>query len=470
MRTTHRKIRCFAAAAAVCFLLTGGVPAKSAELSGGIAAESTPLPNVALTEASEINSGFAERIQDIRFSDMLSLPADHWSKPAVYTMAAFGILKGDAGLFRPTGTTTRSEALAVFMRAAGLEKTAELAYKDMQNKKQKDPYKYNRVDEWADGYIRLAVDYGILSVDQYNAVMAVTYTTQPETRLFEKDGAVTRLEAAEWFVRIFKLPLAERIDQITDFKDYTTIPAEKRPYIETAVQAGVISGYGDTLGLDGAISRQEMAQILFNARDLLCEKNGYTAKTLTVTDSVTETVSATENGMVNRTSLLLSDGSRFTVTRTYALAGAAVDYSVYNPDDTDVLTIKAGSEPSGVNLLSRGDTAVFYTDPDGVLFLIVCGGNPTEQEPENIDTGYTEGPPVSGKLYLVDEENHLLVLEQNGEYIEVPYMEGLAVYWRNTPVSVSDLTLQYLDTNCMVFRVKKDSGTLYRAYRMQILK
>lgn len=418
--------------------------------------------------AEEVKSGFSERLSDLRFSDMADLPADHWSKPAVYTCAALGILKGSSGNFYPAGTATRSETLAVLMRAAGLEQSAKLAWQNIQSLKQKAPYSYNRVDEWADGYIRLAVDYGILNIDQYNAAMGVPYG---ENATFQKDKPVTRLEAAEWFVRIFELPLAERADLVTDYADSYAVPQESLLYIETALRAELIRGYGNSLGLDNTISRQELAQILFNARHLVCEKMGVSVQTASILDTVTDTVSASEQSMTNQTTLLLSDETRITTVRTYALSGAAVDYSVLNPEDTDIVTIVPGREPSGVHLLNRGDKADFFRDKDGVLFLILSGLEEKSETPvENLDEGYEEGPPVSGKLYVADEKNRLLILEKNGEYIEVPYLSGIQVFRRNTEIPFDALITEHLDKNCMIFRVKKEGGTSYRAYRIQILE
>lgn len=429
-----------------------------------------PLPVLADGEgAEEVNSRFAERAKALSFADMQSLPLNHWSKPAVYTMAALGILKGADGNFYPTGTATRSETLAVLMRAAGLEETASLAQKNMQKNRENNPYKYSQTDAWADGYIRLAVDYGILTVDQYNSAMAIEYDHVPSSRLFEKSGAVTRAEAAEWFVRLLSLPLAERVNIITDYADFDEIPQDKRLYIETAVKHGIIKGYGDRLELGRTISRQELAQMLYNARETVCGKIGVTLTKDEIADTFTDTVSATDSQMINKTELKLQTGTRFICTRTYLLSGAAVDYSAFVETDTDILTMKEGQALSGVNILSRGDEAEFYTDKNGILFYILCTDKSAQQTEETLDESYEDCAPQSGKLYLIDEKNSLLVLENDGNYIEIPYLSGLKIYYRNTEIPISALTETYLDSDCIVFTVKKKAGTQMRAYRMQIL-
>lgn len=430
-----------------------------------------PIPAFADGEqaAKESNSRFAERANALSFADMLHLPVNHWSKPAVYTMAALGVIKGSDGNFYPTGTATRSETLAVLMRAAGLEETASLAQKNMQQNRENNPYKYSQTDVWADGYIRLAIDYGIITIDQYNSAMAVEYDHVPSSRLFEKSGAVTRSEAAEWFVRLLSLPLAERVNSITDYADFSEIPQDKQLYIETAVRAGIIKGYGEKLELGRTISRQELAQMLYNARETVCEKIGVTVTKDEIADTFTDTVSATDSEMVNKTELKLNSGMRLLCTRTYLLSGAAVNYDAFVATDTDILTMKEGQALSGVNVLSRGDEAEFYSDKSGTIFYILCTDKSAQQTEEVLDESYEDCAPQSGKLYVIDEKNNLLVLEKDGNFIEIPYLSSLKAYYRNEEIPISALTESYLDSDCIVFTVKKKSGTQMRAYRMQII-
>lgn len=423
----------------------------------------------ACVSAEEVNSKFSERIADIKFSDIEQYPADHWSIPAIYTMSALDIIKGDSGMFRPLGNTTRSEALAVLMRSAGLEKTAEFAYQNTKSLKEKNPYRYNKIDEWADGYIRLAVDYQILTVAQYDKVMSIEYQYGQVEKDFVKEGDVTRAEVAEWYVRIFKLPLAEKPNMITDFPDCQDLPEETVLYLETALNNGIIKGDGSALRPNGTITRQELSQILFNARNLICEKKDIIIENAVVSDIMTDTISATEKEMVNRTELLLDNGKAITCTRTYALSGAGVDYSIYNKNDTDILTIKEGQPVDGVHLLNTGDSVEVFSDKKGVPLLIVskkAQSTPTEL----LDDNYKEGTPVMGTLYLINErEKMLVILTSDGNYEEIPYLDGLESFWRQDKIETEDFMAKCLDLPCIVFRAKAPSGTIHRAYRIQFL-
>ncbi len=411
---------------------------------------------------------FSERLPAVSFKDMGEMPADHWSSQAVYTVAALDILKGTDGNFNPLGTTTRSEALAILMRGAGLEKLAETTRNGVLAQKIAAPTRFNDVDSWADGYIRLAVDYGILTVDQYNNVMHFNYPYDQNLRGFVKEGAVTRLEFMEWFVRIFELPLAERENLITDFTDYPDIPQDKRLYIETALKYGLMKGDGEGLGLDRTISRQEVAQVLYNAKDLLCEKLHVQTTEKQVQTVSTETIEANDTLLITKTHVVFTDGTEREFTRTYAVLGAAVDYHTYFDTDTDVLTLRQNNRPEGTHLLEKGDLLSLY-EKDGTLLFITAGQTKTEQTKETVGEAYLEGTPVTAKLYYVDTEDRFLVLSGPDGLTEIPYMSGMTCSYRGTDVSVEALTESYLDRLVTVFTAQNPNGSLFRAYHIQIL-
>lgn len=430
----------------------------------------TALMLITPVYSAEVNSNFADRIVKIKFADMEALPATHWSSQAVYTMSALGVIKGDNNMFRPTGTATRSEALAVLMRSAGLEQTAEFARKNAEDLKKSNPYRYNKIDEWADGYIRLAVDFKILTIEQYNQVMSIEYEHNPSFKTFVKEGEVTRAEVAEWFVKIFKIPLKEKENLITDFTDCSHLSKQTRLYLETALSHGILKGDGNGIRPDGTISRQELAQILYNARQLVCEKNNISVENAKISDVMTDTISATEVQMVNRTEMLLDSGKSYTLTRTYSLSGAGVDYNILHKTDTDILTVKEGQAPGGAHLLNTGDSVEIYSDEKGTPFLIVSNKVKSEAT-EILDDSYIEGSYVYGKLYLIDESQKMLVVKTGADsYEEIPYLDGMEAFWRQEKIEKERFMLEFLDLPCIVFRAKSESGTIYRAYRIQFLE
>ncbi|MBR3943093.1 MAG: S-layer homology domain-containing protein [Clostridia bacterium] len=411
---------------------------------------------------------FSERLPAVSFTDMGEMPENHWSSQAVYTVAALDILKGSDGNFNPLGTTTRSEALAILMRGAGLEKLAEATRGSILAQKKAAPTRFNNVDSWADGYIRLAVDYGILTVDQYNNVMHFNYPYDSAYRAFIKEDPVTRLEFMEWFVRIFELPLADRENLITDYKDYSDIPQDKRLYMETALKYGLMKGDGEGLGLDRTISRQEVAQVLFNAKDLLCEKLGVKTSQKTVQSATTETTEANDSVLITKTHIVFTDGTEQSFIRTYSVNGAAVDYLTYFDTDTDVLTLRQNNRPEGTHLLEKNDAVTLY-EKDGKLLFITAGQTEAAHIKEVPAPDFEEGVPLTAKLYYVDTDNSFLVLSVADGLLEVPYFSGVTCTYRGEEVPLDNLCDIYLDRSVTVFTAKNPDGSIFRAYHIQIL-
>ena len=155
-------------------------------------------------ESFEGNQNFYDTVRKISFTDMAFKPVDHWSNDAIYTVAALGIMNGFEGNFEPEANLTRAEALAMIFRAAGLENEAN-SYAEVIRKQRLDiPEKYNNICSWADGYVRLAVDYKIISIEDYMASMDADYSKAS----FKKDEPATKGEVALWMVNVFGLEIA----------------------------------------------------------------------------------------------------------------------------------------------------------------------------------------------------------------------------------------------------------------------
>ena len=415
-----------------------------------------------------VSANFSDKMHAVSFEDMRNLPETHWSGRAVYTMAALDILKGADGHFNPLGTTTRSEALAILMRGAGREQLAELTRNSIAEQKKQNVNRFNNIDSWADGYIRLAVDYGILTVEQYDKVMHFYYPFDESYRDFVKEEPVTRLEFVEWFVRIFDLPLSERENLITDYADYKSVPGEKRLYVETALKYGLMKGDGEGLGLNRTISRQEVAQVLYNAKDLLCAKLGILTETKTVQSVAVTTEEANETALLTKTNVTFTDGTTLECSRTYAVQGVAVDYFTFFDTDTDVLTLKQNTRPEGTHLLEKGDKVTLFYQGETLLFMTADQTAQTETK-ETVDVNYAEGTPITATLYYVDQAENYLVLQTEEQLLEIPYMTGMTCLFRGQAVAVEDLLEQYTDHPVTVLTAKKAGGSLYRAYHMQIM-
>lgn len=122
-------------------------------------------------------------------------PVD-WFYSYVETAAALGLIKGDGGLFRPDDLVTREEMAAMAVRALGLEDKVMIV-------SGKEPVfeDSGKFDQWAKGYVNLAVFKGLM---------------QGVTSLaFDPKGLSTRAQAAVVVLRVMeRLGLVEKTEVV----------------------------------------------------------------------------------------------------------------------------------------------------------------------------------------------------------------------------------------------------------------
>lgn len=410
---------------------------------------------------------FYNRLSTVTFHDLAYLPVDHWSSKAIYTMTLLGLLKGSDGNFNPTDTATRSEALAVLFRAAGMESEASEMQRMVELQRQKNPNIYNTIDQWADGYLRLAVDKNLITIDEFMSTMDRNYAKNPDP-LFAKDKPVTRKEIARWIVILFQVPMAEKENLILDFVDYQQIPESDRLYMETAVRNGILKGSEDRLMPNDSITREQLAQMFYNILDLLLETQQITKKTAVIDDISVQTFQ--EDGKIRNETTIKAGNDIFIAKRQYDLIGEAVDLENINYENQyeDFVVLADNHLPSDTSLLKKADKIEYYLDQTNqVLFLSKLGD---EVEFTYREEDYEESKVYVGKLYLFDQTEQTVIIENDGEYTELPYLENLEFYNRNTRIPEEEINLKWLDCDAYLFTIVKKTGGVDRVYRIQMLK
>ncbi len=409
------------------------------------------------------NDGFYSTIRRISFTDMAYKPVDHWSKDAVYTVAALSIMNGSDGNFNSDDNLTRAEALAMIFRAAGLEKTANLYSETVKKKKLEQPNKYNNICDWADGYLRLAVDYKIISVEDYTAEMEADYSKA----VFKKDEPATKGEVALWMVAVFGLEVATKENYVTEFDDALNAPYISRLYYETAIKNGILKGDGKNLGVLKYITREEAAQMFYNSIKLFKEKLGIEVFTDTVLSNTLTSVN--EPDKIHNKRVVKLEKSTLQATRTYDLNGEAVDLN-YNPENEykDMVVIKHNSLPQGLEALSQGDIVDVYTK-NGEVVLINCLQKKVQTEIRN-EEDYKDSDVYIGKLYYVDGEEKMVVIkDKENKLIEIPYLGDVLLCNREKELTVDEANSLWTDKDVYVFTIIKKNGTVSRAYRIQLV-
>lgn len=174
---------------------------------------------------------------DIVFSDQIT---------AIEALAARGIIDGKSdGNFDPDGSMTRSEFATIVVRALGLTPADTGAFVDVAS------------TAWYASYVGAASTYGLI-----NGV--------GEGR-FNPDGTITRQEAAVMVSRAAELcgmdtemDTAAVRNMLAQFPDYMTSAEWARAQLAFCYREGILSQTELNIRPQDAVTRAEVAQMLFN--------------------------------------------------------------------------------------------------------------------------------------------------------------------------------------------------------------
>lgn len=168
----------------------------------------------------------------------------HWAQKFVNSLFEEGIISGyPDDTIKPNDPITRTEAVVILAKAAKLTPSSgSLNFKDS-----------DKVAGWAKGYLKSAIDKGIVS--GYN------------DNTFRPSNLVTRKEMAVMLMKAFVYKPLDNVD--LSFADKNKIPAWAKGYVAKAKALEVIKGYSDnTFKPDNSITRAEVFTMISNCLDL----------------------------------------------------------------------------------------------------------------------------------------------------------------------------------------------------------
>ena len=411
------------------------------------------------------NPDFYDALKNITYQDIAYLPVDNWSNNAIFTMSAMGIMKGSYNIFNPYGLITATEALAVIFRCAGLEEQCGKMYNSVEAQRKANPSLYNNIDKWADGYMRMAVDKKLITIDQFMSAMDINYPNN--SKLFEKDKPVTRATLSVWLVKTLELEVAKTEIHIKDFDDYSQIKEEDKLYLETAVKNGIISGDGANIMPYGNVTREQIAQIMYNSMNLWLEKCGFSVISGHIDEVYKDSVNKTDK-IINTTNYKIGEEELVTL-REYRLNGEAVDYT---EDKTlkyvDFPVLQKNCLPAESSVLEKSKNVSAYVK-NGKVMLVSIKDDDEKLVSANYDE-YSNSNVYVGKLYITDTQEQIFVIKnENDELVEIPYFSGVEVYSKNKIVELDKLNEEHLDKTVYIFTLKKNDISLDRCYKIQIL-
>ena len=212
--------------------------------------------------------------QAVRFPDV---PSTFWGYTDINRMAERGYAKGyEDGTFRPNNKMTAFETLLFCARAAGIdsETQAKIAAARKEEMTNTLP-KANNINVWAAAEMAVAVECGVLSVAELEALSQsdpkTASSASPKSYLEE---AMTRENICMYLVRAMQLePLAKSLSSYSlGYRDKDSISPALQPYVYVLTNYGIVRGK-ETGNFDpqGAVTRAEMTTMLCRALDFMQE-------------------------------------------------------------------------------------------------------------------------------------------------------------------------------------------------------
>lgn len=156
----------------------------------------------------------------------------HWAEKQLENWIGKGLIQGYGdGSFKPDGTITRAEFMALVNRSFGLTDMAEVTVKDVDSTR------------WEYEQVAIAKHAG--------------YISGYSDGTMRTGNKVTRQEAAVMLAKLLKLDTSAGAD-LSKFADAARIPAWSKPSIGAVVAKGIYGGYNNgTIGFDKALTRAE---------------------------------------------------------------------------------------------------------------------------------------------------------------------------------------------------------------------
>ncbi|HHV98319.1 MAG TPA: S-layer homology domain-containing protein [Clostridiaceae bacterium] len=214
-------------------------------------------------------------LNNIDYTDVKN--SNTWAKEAIYETGALGLFKGYGNKqFGRSALLSKEEALALAYRMAGREAEAQKAAEEIDNQRRREDKKKNAVSMWADGYLKLAADDGLISEEDLEDAMNPNQASLGPGA-FKRTAPAQRQELAYWFAKTLELEPEYSQERIfNSYMDWKDADPAKIPYIEAILRNGIMNGddKGYFRPVD-AVTREQAAQVIKNAKNIVLPLFGY---------------------------------------------------------------------------------------------------------------------------------------------------------------------------------------------------
>lgn len=170
-----------------------------------------------------------------------------WASKSIERLGALGIFSGNGkGYFNPKNNVTHAEAIAMVLKLTGNQKQAEAITTQPE-------YFRDLCDPWSYGYLKLALDKGIIIPE--------------EDGRFNPRTPAKRVDIAKYVVRALGMrdEALQNMNATLNFRDASSIPANARGYVYVINDLKIMQGSNNQFQPNKPITRAEMAVILDKA-------------------------------------------------------------------------------------------------------------------------------------------------------------------------------------------------------------
>lgn len=330
-----------------------------------------------------------------------------WAKEAICQIGALDIIKGYGDrTFGRTNQLSKEQALAIILRAAGMEADAQLAAEELDNARENEMKKTYAPVMWSDGYLQLATDLGLISQQDLAGALGMNEGENAPKSSFVRGASAQRQDVAYWLALALGLePFYGQQKIFNSFNDWTAADPHKVPYIEAVLRNNIMNGEeGGYFKPSGYITREQMAQVIKNAFPIIAQKLGYEIKVGTIEEIIKA------NDYINGTQTVTTTFNvRNSTGKLHELITRATDYgfegyknelkgnSVKRPD-LDFIVYNGWIGNS--SLLKEGDRIEYITSQDDRVRFVKVIANTG-------DTSY-----IVARIQKVDTANSTLTLSR----------------------------------------------------------
>lgn len=180
----------------------------------------------------------------------------NWAENAIERMALKGVIKGyGQGKFQPKKSVTKLEAIIMALRVMGYEEDAKLNLQRIRKGEKKLKNKAY-FQEWAYGYVAVAIEKGILD--------------EVDLLEFGLNKPAKRHEVSKYIIRAlgFEDEALKYMKKELRFIDAGAVPLGSVGYVYLSDEKGIIKGYPDgTFRPNRPVTRAEMAVLIARLDD-----------------------------------------------------------------------------------------------------------------------------------------------------------------------------------------------------------